>query len=221
MKLQHLILASALTAGLAACSDSGTAVATTGERSSFELANDHAVGSADAPVTVVEYASVTCSHCANWSNTVYPAFKEKYVDTGKVRYVFREFPTPPEALADAGFMIANCADDKRAGAFMDNVKLQFERQADILRTAQLAPDQLRDQYVYLAKEGGLSEEEMEACLADQTVREDYITKVQSGLDAGITGTPAFLVNGEKVKAFTLEDFDDAIANATGGTAPEG
>ena len=212
-----LILSTALLA--AACSDAGeTATVTSGERSSFELPNDHALGSADAPVTVVEYASVSCVACANWSNTVYPDFKERYIDTGEVRYVLREFPAGDPRLFQAGSMLANCADDKRPGAFFDSVKLQFERFDDIMNTARTAPQSVRDQYVYIAKQTGLSEDEMEACLADETVRADLETRIQAGSDAGVNATPTFFVNGTKVKAFKIEDFETAIAAAK---APEG
>src|SRR5688572_8278560 len=71
--------------------------------------DDMVMGKADAPVTVIEYASVTCSHCANFNATVFPAFKAKYVDTGQVKYVLREFLTPPVPIAAAGFLIARCA----------------------------------------------------------------------------------------------------------------
>ena len=212
MKRTALILSSALL--LAACGESAeTATAASGERSGFELPNDHAIGSVDAPVTVIEYASVSCGACANWTNTVYPEFKEKYVDTGEVRYVLREFPAGDSRLFQAGSMLANCADDKREGAFFDSVKLQFERFDDIMNTARNAPQSLRDQYVYIAKETGLSEEEMEACLADTDVLDDMQTRIQAGMDAGVSATPTFFFNGEKVKAFTLEQFDEAIAAA--------
>src|SRR5690606_7904485 len=70
---------------------------------------DMAIGPAKAKVTVIEYASVTCSHCADWSTNVFPAFKQKFVDTGRVRFVLRELPTQPPELATAGFLVARCA----------------------------------------------------------------------------------------------------------------
>lgn len=218
MKQSVLILSAAILA-LAGCGASETAAAPSGERGSFELPNDHAIGNPNAPVTVVEYASVSCGACANWHTTVYPDFKEKYIDTGEVRFVLREFPAGNPQLFLAGSMIANCADDKTPGAFFDNVKLQFERQGEIFNYAQNAPAQLRDQYAFIASEGGLSEAEMEACLADDEVRADMETRSQSGIDLGITGTPAFVINGEVRRGiFELEDFDAAIAQAKGDTS---
>lgn len=220
MRTSLMILSAlALSASLAACGDSATAPAT-GERSSFELENDHAVGRADAPVTIVEYASVSCGACASWHNEVWPEFKDKLVDTGKVRFVLREFPTGEPNLFKAGSMIANCADDKRPGAFFDSVKLQFERQGEIFRYAQQAPGQLRDQYVFIAGEGGLSEDEMLACLTDADVEADMETRIQAGYDAGVGGTPAFFINGVKSDARTAEEFIEAVAEIT-GNAPAG
>ena len=209
----------AATLAVAACSDgAGTAAAAPGERSSFELPNDHAIGSPDAPVTIVEYASVSCGACASWSNTVYPELKDKYIDTGKVRFVLREFPAGNYQLFLSGSMIANCADDKSPGAFFDNVKLQFERQNEIFRYAQQAPEQLRDQYFYIAEQGGLSQEEAIACLSNEDVQADMETRIQSGYDLGVSGTPAFFINGEKTDARTLEEFDEAIEAAIAASA---
>jgi len=219
MTKRFLFLAAATL--LAACGDTATntPMAASDGRTAFEIETDHAIGSVDAPVTVVEYASVVCGACSNWANTVYPDFKAKYIDTGDVRYVFREFPTNPIQLFDAGVMIANCADDKTPGAFFDSIKLQMERQSEILAYASQDPAALRDQYVFLAKEGGMSEDEMTACLANESVREEYQARIQTGYDIGVAATPTFIINGELKKGvFTVEDFDTAIAEAKASPA---
>ena len=103
MSRRAAVTAAALAAmaTLAGCSGGGQSGAVEG---------DMALGAPEgAKVTVVEYASVTCGHCAAWQEQVYPEFKAKYVDTNQVRYVFREFPTAPEAVAVAGFLVARCA----------------------------------------------------------------------------------------------------------------
>lgn len=209
---------------LIACSGGETTstTLTTDGSTQFETATDHAIGSVDAPVTIVEYASVTCPHCANWSSSVYPELKKKYVDTGKVRYVFRPFPTPPQELADAGHMIALCAGDDQ---FLTNIKYQFDRQQQILGMAQQG--KAREAYINIAKNSGLTEEEFEACLINNTIQEEYQTVVQSGIDMGITGTPAFLVNGEYVKKtpsgksfYTLESIEEVILPILGEPIPE-
>jgi len=177
--------------------------------SNYEVAGDHAVGNPDAPITVVEYASVVCGACANWHNSVYPEFKEKYVDSGQVRYIFREFPTAPERLAFAGFTIANCAGEDK---FLSNISIQFKRQQALLG----APDR-RAAYENLAKASGISVEKYEACLADPEWKARYDAIVQGGIDAGVTGTPSFFINGTKYKAFTVEDFDEILSPLlTGG-----
>jgi len=185
--------------------------------SSYEIENDHAIGNPDAKATVVEYASVMCGVCKNWHETVYPEFKKKYIDTGHVRFVFREFPTPPENLAQAGFLIANCSGDAK---FFDNIKLQFQRQPQIFKAMQSG--KVLEEYIAIGKAGGLSEDETMACLKDEGRIADYNAKVQNGLDNGVTGTPSFFLNGEKLDrnaegklVFKIEDFDAALTPILG------
>jgi len=183
--------------------------------SEFERADDYASGSTDAAVTVVEYASVVCGHCANWHGGVYPEFKKKYIDTGKVRYVFRSFPTAPAELADAGHMIAMCAGEEN---YFKNIKLQFDRQRQIFDAADKG--QAREAYVSLAKASGLSEDEFIACIQNKEIREKYEATVQSGYDLGVTGTPSFFINGEKQKVYDLESIEAVILPLLGEPIPE-
>ena len=187
-------------------STTDTAASTAGQ---YEVAGDHAIGNPNAPVTVVEYASVVCGACANWHNTVFQDFKEKYVDPGHVRFIFREFPTAPENLARAGFLIANCADEDK---FMENISLQFKRQRAILSSSDI-----RGEYVKLAKASGLSEAEFQACLANVEENERLDAVEEAAFDAGVTSTPTFFINGEKVsrveggkQLFTLETFETVL-----------
>lgn len=202
---------------LTACSDNGTkATSGGGGQSSYEVAGDHAIGNPDAKITVVEYASVTCPACANFHQTVYGDFKKKYVDSGLVRFIFREYPTAPENIAQAGFLIANCAADDR---FFDSIKLQFDRQAQIRRDP-------RGELVKIARSAGLSEADFEACLQNQEEIDKYKAVVQGGIDAGVSGTPSFFINGELVKRtasgkqlFTIESWDEELAPRLGDDAP--
>ena len=180
--------------------------------SEHEVVGDHAIGNPDADVTVVEYASVVCPACANWHTSVYPDLKKKYIDSGKIRFIFREFPTQPENLARAGFLIANCADETK---FMENISLQFQRQPVILRS-----DNIREEYINIAKAAGLSEDDFEACIANEEENAKYEAVVQGGIDAGVTSTPSFFINGEKRKAFKMEDFDEIILPLLGESVPE-
>jgi protein-disulfide isomerase len=218
-----------MTGGVAALSlmacgggDAPSKAGVKGDPSQFELAGDHAIGSKDAAVTFVEYASVTCPHCSNWSKTVYPDFKKKYIDTGKVRYIFRPFPTPPQELADAGHMIAMCAGDDK---FLANIKYQFENQTQIMNMARAG--EARKAYVGIAKNSGLSEEEFTNCITNPDIQKEYQAVVQGGIDAGVTGTPAFFVNGEYMKKtpsggpfYTLESIDEVILPILGEPVPE-
>jgi len=208
---------------LASCSggETKTTSTSTGGNGVYEVESDHAIGSVDAPVTIVEYASVVCPACANWANTVYPELKEKYIDTGKVRYVFRPFPTNPQQLADAGHMIALCSGDDK---FLTSIKYQFERQRQIMTLAQ--DGKAREAYLNIAKLSGLTEEEFEACLVNEELQKEYEAVVQGAVDIGITGTPGFLVNGEYTKKtpsgkqfYTLETIEEVILPILGEPIP--
>ena len=164
---------------------------------------DMSVGAGeDAKVTVVEYASVTCGHCAVWNEEVWPEFKTKYVDTKKVRYVFREFPTPPQDIAVAGFLIARCAGpDKYFDVVHDIMASQKEWMAGV------AP---RTTLFRAAAAAGLSQEQTEACISDKAAIEEMSDRIKAGIDAGVTGTPTFLVNGAKVLDSSLSGLSQAI-----------
>ncbi len=196
---------------LSACGDKTATTTTGGSQSEYEVAGDHAIGNPDAAVTIVEYASVVCGACANWHTSVYPDFKKKYVDSGKVRFIFREFPTPPENLAQAGFLIANCAAEDR---YFENISMQFQRQRALLS----APDK-RQAYVDLAKASGLSEADFEACLSSEEEIAKYKAVVQGGQDAGVSSTPTFFINGKKEKVFTIESIDEKLAPLLGEDMP--
>lgn len=216
-RIRPFIVAGLAAVILAACGNTSEAPATSGA-SEYEVAGDHAIGNPDAKVTIVEYASVVCGACANFHNTVYDDLKKKYIDTGKVRFVFREFPTSPENLAQAGFLIANCAADDK---FFENISLQFKRQRAILTS-----DNIRQEYINIAKAAGLSEAEFESCLANQEEIDKYNAVVQGGIDAGVTSTPTFFINGVNTRRspsgkqlFTLETFDEVLAPLLGEDAP--
>jgi len=180
---------------LAACSGGGGANA--------PVEGDMALGAPEgAKVTVVEYASVTCGHCAAWQEQVYPEFKTKYVDTNQVRYVFREFPTAPEAVAVAGFLIARCAGpDKYFPVIHEIMASQHEI---------FGGTPPRTVLLRIANGAGLSEEQFQACVTDADAIKAMDTRIKSALDAGVTGTPYFLVNGEHVQDSSIAGLSTAI-----------
>ncbi|MBS0295534.1 MAG: DsbA family protein [Proteobacteria bacterium] len=164
--------------------------------------DDMTLGKADAKVTVIEYASTTCPHCARWSEEVFPEFKKKYVDTGKVRYVLRELPTPPEELAAAGFLVARCAGGK-----------YFEVVDDLWRDqAQLFKD--RDAKGWLLRAGakvGMDEAKVAGCVNDQAQQQAFEAREDANLkDKQVSGTPAIFVGSVKVGEGEIE-FDKLSA----------
>ena len=156
------------------------------------------LGSADAPVTIVEYASLTCGHCAAFHRQTFPALKEKYIDTGKVRFIMREFPLDP--LAAAAFMLSRCAGD---GKYYQMIDLFFEKQADWTRT-----DDPVAALMNLSKQAGFTQESFEACLTNQELLDGVNAVKDRGATFGVDSTPTFFVNGQVVRgAKTIGEFD--------------
>ncbi|GHB21716.1 disulfide bond formation protein DsbD [Pseudovibrio japonicus] len=159
---------------------------------------EQAIGSPDAPVTVIEYASLTCGHCANFHNTTYKELKREYIDTGKVRFIFREFPL--DTVAAAGFMLARCAPEDK---YFDIVDLMFEEQRNWAFT--------NDPYnalLSMGKQLGFTEDSVKACLTNQEIL-DGVTEVRDygSNTLGVDSTPTFFINGEKVSgALSFDEF---------------
>ncbi len=143
------------------------------------------LGKDDAPVTIVEYASMTCPHCAHFHETTLPELKTKYIDTGKVRLILREFPFDPRA--EAGFMLARCSNDN----YFAMVDVLFKQQQG-WATAQDAKSAL----LQIAKLAGFSQESFEACLTDQKLLDEVRAVRERGAkDFGVDSTPTFFING--------------------------
>jgi protein-disulfide isomerase len=180
-------------AALSACNNGGSAGGgSTGALSKYENATDIAQGSKDAKVVVVEYASVTCPHCANFHNNVMPVIKEKYVATGKVRFVFREFPTAPVDLAMAGHALARCSGAKRN----DVIATIMRQQMDMVTQAQ-GPIGAKQYFTTLGASVGMNEAAVDACFSNEAVLKTLSDVKDDGEKAGITRTPTFFINGEK------------------------
>lgn len=164
---------------------------------------DMALGAPEgARVTVIEYASITCSHCAQWQAAVWPGFKARYVDTNKVRYIFREFPTQPVDVATAGFLVARCAGPDR---YFDVIHELMARQAELL-----GGGPPRTLLLDVATRAGLSEAQFRTCLADPEAVARVDARVRAGLAAGVDGTPTFFVNGEKTVDSSLSGLSEKI-----------
>ena len=201
---RRLLTAVALTASL------GVALAGCGKKDAA-TADDMSLGNANAKVTVIEYASASCVHCGRWNNEVFPAFKSKYIDTGKVHYVYREFLTPPVQVAAASFLLARCAGKDKYFSVIDSV---YHSQEEMFSTGDYRGVLLR-----IAQSAGLSEEQFNACVNDEKAIKALNDRVEKyGNDAKITGTPTFVINGKKVHGddggeASLVELDAAIAAA--------
>lgn len=173
-------------------------------------ADDMTMGAADAPVTLIEYASVTCAHCAAFNRDILPGLKTKYIDTGKVRYVYREYLTPPENVSAAGSLLARCAGRDKYFQMVDTImRAQPEMFAD--NTTDDALPVLRR----IGQSAGLSAAEVDRCMTDSKglLRIQAEMKVyDKAYHIGDNGTPAFYVNGKQVERTKgdMSDFDAAL-----------
>ncbi len=158
--------------------------------------DDMVLGADNAPVTLIEYASTTCPHCAEFHETVFEQLKTNYIDTGRVRYVFREFPTPPPAVAVAGFQLARCG-----GATPEQY---FARLGEIFRQqramfASGTMEGVRQKFFEIGGAAGLSEEQVTQCINDEAGAERIRRIGEESNAFSITGTPTFVINGRKVE----------------------
>jgi protein-disulfide isomerase len=166
---------------------------------------DHVLGKADAPVTIVEYASFTCGHCAAFHQNTFPKLKEKYIDTGKVKLIFRVFPTAPAQLSIAAGMLAHCAGEDKYFAFTSAL---FETQRTWAGSANAV-----DALLKLSNQAGMSKEKFEACLSDKKLATDIQQVAVRGFETfGVNSTPTFFINGKtKIEGDTsLERFAEVI-----------
>lgn len=164
---------------------------------------DLIIGKADAKVTVVEYASMTCGHCKQFHTKVLPGLKTKYVDTGKVRFVFREFPLDPRAFAAS--MLARCAGGDKT---LPMIAALFETQADWAYVKENPTPKLFE----IAKQAGFTQESFDKCLTDQALL-DKLTAIRTRAAEtfGVNSTPSFYINGKKLtEPPTVEGFDKAL-----------
>ncbi len=166
---------------------------------------DRSIGRADAPVTVVEYASFACHHCADWHQFVYPVFKTRFIDTGQVRLVFRNLPTDPEAIALPGAALARCAAPER---FFEVASALMSGQPAVLRGGNR-----EDWYAPAIAVSGRTQAQLEACVATPATRAAINRDIESAIAAGANTTPAFFVNGRRVTDRTLGGLEVAIRAA--------
>ena len=163
---------------------------------------DQAQGAANAPVTIIEYASMTCPHCSHFHETTYPEMKKKYIDTGKIRFIFREFPL--DTLAMAGSMLARCAGKEK---FFPLLETLFAQQKEWVTQKPMQP------LLAIARQAGFTQQSFEECLANQ--------QVQNGIEEGrqravqrlnVQSTPTFFINGKLFRGtLTMQELDKEMA----------
>jgi protein-disulfide isomerase len=169
-----------------------------------EALPDMAIGSDKAPVTVVEYASMTCPHCAHFQEVTFPELKKKYIDTGKVRYILREFPL--DSLAAAAFMLARCAGETDSSKYFSMVETLFRQQAQWAVEKPIPP------LLAIAKQTGFTEKSFDDCLSNQKILESIESVRQRAVDKfKVQSTPTFFINGTPhVGALSIEELSKAI-----------
>jgi len=165
---------------------------------------DMALGPANAAVTITEYASMTCPHCAAFNDAVFPKIKAAFIDTGKIRYVFREFPL--DIKAAAGSMLSRCIANGDSAKYFAVTDLLFRQQSDwVMKNTTEALSRI-------GKQAGLSQQQVEACLKDQSLLDKIVADQKYASEVlKVDSTPTFFINGEKIKGETsFEEFDKRI-----------
>jgi protein-disulfide isomerase len=200
--------------GVGPATDAGDPKAATGpgELTQPGPLGDRVLGNPNAPVTVIEYASLTCPHCAHFQREVFPRVKKEFIDTGKVRFIVREFPIGHTSGAAA--IINRCAPEDQYFALFS---------AFLLRQPEWVSLEIRPDALYgIAKSTGMSRETFDKCLTNQSII-DALTEVkQRGRQFGVKGTPTFFINGEKAQGeVTFEQIKAMIQPQSPSRPPSG
>ena len=176
------------------------------------LPDDMSLGNPKAKIQVIEYASLSCPHCAHFNETVFAPFKAKWVDTGKARYTLKEMLTPPQQVAAAGFLMARCAGPTKYFKVVDEVFRSQPRWEN---------GKIKAVFVEIAGANGLSETQFNACLTDEKAQDALNARAQRAAEVdGVNSTPTLFINGKQIEPLPQSpaEMDAAIAQAlkTGG-----
>ena len=170
----------------------------------FAKKSENFLGDNNAKITIIEYASMTCHHCANFHKNIFPEIYEKYIQTGKVKFIFRDFPLDKQALFAA--ILANCAPKEK---YFDFVKLIFNTTEKWIS----AEDEFLKKLKNIGKMGGLSNDQIESCFRDENMVDLAINSRSNGEKKfNITSTPSFIINGKKYSSMTFEQFEKVLDN---------
>ncbi|MGH6783689.1 MAG: thioredoxin domain-containing protein [Sphingomicrobium sp.] len=165
---------------------------------------ERALGNPNAPITVIEYASLTCPHCASFQRDVFPRVKKEFIDTGKVRYIVREFPIGH--MSGAAAIVNRCAPEDKYFFLLN----QF-----LTRQPEWVSEDVRPDAIYsVAKASGMTRETFDKCLSNQTIIDGLTEVKQRGRQFGVIGTPTFFINGRKAQGeVTFEEIKAMIEQA--------
>ena len=169
------------------------------------LPGDMSLGNPKAKIQVIEYASLSCSHCAHFNEAVFAGFKTSWVDTGKARYTLKEMLTAPEQVAAAGFLMARCAGPAKYFKMVDEVFRSQPRWVD---------GKIKSVLMEIGAANGLSADQSNACLQDQPALDALTLRARRAFEAdGVSSTPTVFVNGVKLEPLpqTPAEMDAAIA----------
>lgn len=206
MKLSRRLFTAVMGASAIACALAWAAPANAAIVSTEEALTELVIGNADAPVEIVEYASLSCPGCKHFHDTVYPKLKEDYIDTGKVKFIFRDFPTNTPGLAAA--MIARCAGPTKHAGMIDiffDTQPQWGRSENPLQALTM-----------VARMAGLGPNDVDNCVKN----EELYQAIRAGADKahkemGVNATPTVFVAGEKMEHNGYDDIKAAIEKALG------
>jgi protein-disulfide isomerase len=197
-----LVAGLAVAAALSACQKSASTAA---------APDDMSLGSPSAKVTMIEYASVACIHCARFNNEVFPAFKTKYIDTGKVHYIAREALTGDPAIAAAGFLTARCAGKDKYFQVTDAIYHSLDEME--------RGGQPHTVLLNIARSAGLTDAQFDACIKDETALNAFNARAERNMkDNNVNATPTFVINGKVYDKgeMTMQQLDAAVAEAQAG-----
>lgn len=169
-----------------------------------EAMQDRVIGNAEAPITIIEYASLTCPHCATFHAETLPQIKKEWIETGKAKLIYRDFPLDKYAASAA--MIARCAPEDKYFIFLNAF---FAQQKNWSR----ADDPVRV-LTQLAGLGGMSKDDVDACLANEELQDAILQmRLDGQMEYGINSTPSFVINGKMINNLPYEDFKDILEDA--------
>lgn len=182
----------------------GSANAQTNSDVDWSHISDMAIGSEDAPITVIEYASMTCPHCAAFHNEVFPAIKEEYVETGKVRFIMREVYFDRFGLW--GTMIARCGGGMRYWGLQD---VFFAQQSE-WRQGETVQDVVNNMRA-IGRQAGFNDAQLDECLQDQEMAEALVARFEHQMaEHDISGTPTFIINGQQYSNMRINEFRSVL-----------